>query len=731
MSRTPKDVVDQVSRARAQSASEAFWSILERRTSRRRVLRGAAVATTVSALPIGLTGCADHDVLEPGEAQDRLGGKPAAPELVFTAVAKGLHDYVRVPSGYRAQVLTSLGDPIHASTAAYGNDGTQGDFASRIGDHGDALAYFPHPKESQNPALGYLVQNHEALTDVYLHAKGPTHSPMLDKKATGARPLAEVIKEQEAHGVSLVKIAREEGGTWRVLRDFPGNARWHVNTPMELTGPARGTAQLMTKLFPHGDGAVGTLNNCASGKTPWHTYVTCEENWNTYFTRGDDAAVDAARDAKLKRYGLAAKNVDAATETAPANYRGWDRAEGGSDLQARFDCTARAAAASADFRNEPNHFGWVVELDPYRSDRPARKRTALGRFFHEGACFAPAKAGKPVVVYMGDDSRNEYIYKFVSKRPWDPAFASLGLEAGDHYLDEGTLYVARFDDDGHGAWLPLTRENPALWGFADLADILVNARAAADALGATKMDRPEWGAVHPLTGELYMTLTNNSTRGVGTGPAVDAVNPRSYEDLKGETKQTGNVNGHIVRLREQDDASHALGFQWDVYVFGAQADADASTINLSGLGEDNDFSSPDGLFFDARGVLWIETDDGAYTDVTNCMLLAAVPGRVGDGGEAQVGARKTYLGKAPTSSTLRRFLVGAKGSEITGIDMTPDRRALFVGIQHPGENGTLEKLESTWPSRTTDDASLPGAPGNRPRSTTIVITREDGGEIGT
>ncbi|MET0342134.1 MAG: PhoX family phosphatase [Polyangiales bacterium] len=714
-----------------------FSSILARRASRRSVLRGAAVATTAAALPLGLTGCGDHDVAAESDGlSGALGGsrdpdrRDAPLKLGFTAVAKGLHDYVRVPTGYRAQVLTALGDPIHAGTAPYANDGTQHDFASRIGDHGDALAYFPFPKHTASAGLGLLVQNHEALTDVYLHAAGPTHSPILDKTATEKRPLAEVAKEQEAHGVSLVKIARDGAGKWKVLRDYPGNARWHVNTPMTLSGPARGSAQLVTKLSPGADVAHGTLNNCGNGKTPWHTYLTAEENWNTYFTRGDDAALDAARDARLKRYGIAANNVDPVAKTAPSNYRGWDRADGGGDLQARFDCTAKGAAARDDFRNEPNHFGWVVEIDPYRAERIAKKRTALGRFAHEGAWFGPVTAGEPLVVYMGDDSRNEYVYKYVSDKPWDPADAGRGHEAGDAYLDHGTLYVARFLDDGTGAWLKLSTDNPALARFADLADILVNARVAADAVGATKMDRPEWGAVHPRTGEFYLTLTNNSLRGT-TGPAVDGANPRSYEDGKGETKQTGNVNGHIVRLREDGDAQAATAFRWDVYVFGAQADADPRTVNLSGLTDANDFSSPDGLFFDGRGVLWIETDDGAYTDVTNCMLLAALPGRVGDGGARTVGATTTQIGAAPTADTLRRFLVGVPGSEITGIDMTPDHTSLFVSVQHPGEAGDLTTLQSTWPSRTTDDAGVPGAAGNRPRTATIVITREDGGEIGT
>lgn len=720
---------------------DTFWSVFERRLSRRGLLHGGAVA--VAALPLGVTGCTgselldEHDLIADrpkanGDKDAPKGGhtRPRAPtRLGFAAVAKGLQDHVRVPPGYRAQVLTALGDPIDPHTKAYANDGTQGEFARRIGDHGDALSYFAYPKGSRSSTFGLLVQNHEALTDIYLHEKGPTNSPMLDKTATAARPLAEVIKEQEAHGISVLKIAKSHAGKWSVQRGFSGNARWHVNTPIALAGPACGGKQLITKLSPSADVSYGTLNNCGNGVTPWATYLSGEENFATYFARGDDAAADAARDQRLARYGIPAKNVDPAAKVAPGNYRAWDRAEGGGDLQKRFDCSATGTEARQDFRNEPNHFGYVVELDPYRPHLTAKKRTALGRMAHEGAWFGPVVPGKPVVVYMGDDARNEYVYKFVSDARWDPRDAARGLEAGDTYLDAGKLYAAHFADDGTGTWLLLSKENPALSHFEDLADIVVNVRAAADAVKATKMDRPEWGGVNPKTGEFYVTLTNNSTRGT-TGPAVDAANPRSYEDLKGTTAQTGNVNGHIVRLREAGDDVTATAFRWDVYLFGAQADADPARVNLSGLTDDNDFSSPDGIWFDPRGVLWIQTDDGAYTDATNCMLLAALPGEVGDGGEALAGNQKTFLGKRPTSDTLKRFLVGVPGCEITGIDMTPDHTAMFVNVQHPGETGTLTTFQSNWPSRESDDACRVGEAGSRPRTATIVITREDGREIG-
>jgi uncharacterized protein len=651
---------------------------------------------------------------EEGEtpAEDPPTPPPERPVLGFTPVSKGLQDFVKVPEGYVAFVLTAVGDPIDSDTSDYANDGSDGDFAQRIGDHGDALVFFPFPKGSGSSTQGLLVQNHEAISDDYIHSQGPTNGRGLE----APRPLDEVIKEQEAHGISLVMVTRDLGAPWAVDRTFSGNRRWHVNSEFSLSGPAVGSVQMITRLAPAADRAYGTLNNCGNGYTPWGTYLSGEENWAAYFARGADAGVVPGRDERFARYGITANNFSVDSGRAPFNYRGWDRVEGGEDLQARFDATATADAASDDFRNEPNHFGWVVEVDPYDPEQIGRKRTALGRCSHEGAWFGPVAAGQPVAVYMGDDSRNEYLYKFVSAALWDPADATAGIAAGDKYLGEGTLYAARFAEDGSGEWVALSTDNPALASFADLADIVINARLSADAAGATPMDRPEWGSVDPLTGEFYVSLTNNTGRGSGT--AIDAANPRS-----------NNANGHILRLRETGDQVSATRFGWDIYLFGAPANADASTVNVSGLNNDNDFSSPDGLWFDARGVLWIQTDDQAYASVTNCMMLAAVPGRVGDGELRTIGAQTTHVGRAATSDNVRRFLVGVPGCEITGVDMTPDYTTLFVGIQHPGEAGNLSNFQSNWPAASGADATLPGEPGNRPRSATIAIMRLDGGAI--
>ena len=313
--------------------------------------------------------------------------------------------------------------------------------------------------------------------------------------------------------------------------------------------------------------------------------------------------------------------------------------------------------------------------------------------------------------------------------------------------------MAKFNADGSGNWVELTIADAliagyATYAFADQADVLVNARLAADALGATKMDRPEWCAVHPGTGEIYYTLTNNSNRKVQPAAgqqAVDAANPRSYLDPDLNTGAPENRNGHIVRIREAGGEAGATTFNWDVYLFGSQANGDPALVNLSGLTGDQDFSSPDGLWFSqSTGLCWIQTDDGAFTDATNCMLLAGVPGSVGDGAKTTLNHPiaggtvpvDTYVGKKPTADTLRRFLVGPKDCEITGITETPDGTTLFVNVQHPGETiaaadvADPTKYLSHWPG----NAGYQAAAGNttsRPRSATVAITKNDGGRIGT
>ncbi|UDF02873.1 PhoX family phosphatase [Asticcacaulis sp. AND118] len=664
-------------------------------------------------------------------------------QLGFTAVAKNKNDIVTVPEGYSVSVLYRLGDPILAGVAAYANNGTDTNFAGRAGDHHDGMAFFGlaatgTARDVNNSTRGLLVMNHENITAAYLHPNGPT-------TVAGARPEAEAIKEIEAHGVAIVEVT-QTAGAWSYVQGGALNRRITPNTPMVLNGPARGDALLKTVYSTNGTAARGTINNCANGVNAWGTYLTCEENWAGYFRRGaGDNANRTARDVvALNRYGVSQGAGGAnnwATVTAANTADQWKFSKWNTTVD-----TTKPADGTGDYRNEANQYGWVVEIDPYDVNSVPRKRTALGRMGHEGAWPANFVAGRKPVFYMGDDSRGEYFYKFVSATPWSAADANATdrLAIGDKYLDNGTLYVARFDATGQGVWLPLVFGTGPLtasatpYAFANQADVLINTRLAADAVGATKMDRPEWAAVNPANGEVYLTLTNNNA---ATRPltGTNAANPRHYNDPVGATNNFGNPNGHIIRLREAGDNAESTTFQWDIYAFGAGADLDPTNINISGLDATNDFSSPDGLWFsrssNAGGLvnplLWIQTDDGAYTDVTNCMMLAAMPGRVGDGaartltntGTGGVTATQaTFVGKAP-GMQLRRFLVGPKECEITGIDSTPDGRTLFVNIQHPGENGNAASITSNWP------ASQSGTTSGRPRSATIVITKTDGGVV--
>lgn len=733
------------------SSSNHFNAVLSARLSRRNMLRGGfATAATAVLGGMGLAGCGGSDddpVAPPTTSPTPPAPAPAEKLLAFAAVPKSLADSVSVPAGYTATVLYALGDPLRAGTAAYKNDGTDTDFDNRAGDHHDGMEFFalsatgtPSTTESDR---GVLAMNHEATTDEklsshFLHANGGTTSL--------PRPAVEVDKEVAVHGISVIEV-KKTGTTWATVNDSTFNYRITPLTDVEIGGPARGNSLLFTKYSPNGTRTRGTLNNCGNGRTPWGTYLSGEENWSGYFARS--ATDDAARGndksvTSLRRYGR---------NQGSTSRHGWETG-GADDKYQRWDISKKGASADGtdDYRNEMNGQGYIIEVDAYDKTKLAKKRSALGRFAHESAAFGIATAGQPLAVYMGDDSRNEYIYKFVSAAAWVAADATPAdrMATGDKYLDSGKLYVAKLASDGTGQWIELSMSNPQIqaytaYKFADLADVVVNARLAADAVGATKMDRPEWCSVNPANGEIYYTLTNNSNRNVnatGSSQLVpDSANPRAYTDMKGTSAQNGNPNGHIIRFKEGTGAGAATTFTWDVYLFGAESGADATKINLSSLTADQDFSSPDGLaFLKSTGICWIQTDDGAYTDVTNCMMLAALPGQVGDGAKTTLTYDKadgsklavdTFVGKKASADTLKRFLVGPVGSEITGITETPDGKALFVNIQHPGESTSLAniadptKYTSQWPANAGYGA------GKRPRSATIVITKNDGGRIGT
>jgi secreted PhoX family phosphatase len=577
-------------------------------------------------------------------------------------------------------VLAPWGTPINSGAPAYKAGTASGaDQALQVGSHHDGMHFFPAAGASDD---GFLVINHEYIEPRFMHAvkwKGQklgNEAVVLD--ANGLRDADEVLAEINAHGCSVIRVKKDAAGQWAIADD-PANRRVTGLTPMEIAGPVRGSAHVVTKYSPGGTATRGTINNCAHGVTPWNTYLTAEENWAGYFVNANKDSMPREQ----ARYGVPAE----------ASRYGWEKAAGGGDEFIRFDASAKAGSASEDYRNEPNAFGWIVEFDPANPASAPVKRTALGRFAHEGIVFAPATAGKPVACYSGDDARFEYIYKFVSSKSFDPAAANGAL------LDEGTLYAARFNADGTGEWLALAPGQNGLTpenGFADLADILVNSRLAADKAGATKMDRPEWGAVDPNTGEVYFTLTNNNRR---AQTQVDAVNPRAE-----------NSFGQIVRWRYAGNDHTAAAFNWDLFVLAGNKNSSALFTGKA-LGEDSIFACPDGLWCDPNSRLWIQTD-------------------MGDIGPPFKGVLEPFgtnqmLAADPKTGEVRRFLTGPWGQEVTGVITTPDQKTMFVNLQHPGAHASDEQFAAG-----DYGSSFPDANGTVPRSATLVITRLDGGVIG-
>ncbi|MEM9607120.1 MAG: PhoX family phosphatase [Actinomycetota bacterium] len=623
------------------SGNRPFGEILEASLSRRNFLAGG-MATGAAAFLVGGSG----SLMGAGTAAAGPRGNPGR-LISFDAIAPSVEDAVIVPDGYSTHVIARWGDPIVPSGPAFATDASNSaeEQEHQFGMGHDGMHYFPIGRGKAGSRRGMLVMNHEFTTGNLLFPDGE-ETWDADKTA----------KEQRAHGVAVCEVAQNRRTKeWSVVESRRAR-RIHVQTPMTFSGPAAGHRLLQTDADPDGTTPVGTVNNCAHGSTPWKTYLTCEENFNGYFWNSGEGELTEEQAALFDRYGVSEFGFGYQWASTDDRFR--------ADLNP----------------NETNRFGWVVEIDPMDPDQTPVKRTALGRLKHEGAVVTESRR-KHAVVYMGDDQRFDYIYKYVSARPWRQMTAD-----GVSPLDEGTLYVARFDEDGTGAWLPLvygegplTEEN----GFADQGDVMVKARMAADVLGATPMDRPEWTAVDPKTNDVYCTLTNNTRREEGD---TDAANPRGPNDW-----------GHIIRWTEAgSDNAAPDDFAWDLFVLAGPGDGvDGSTVSA-----DAAFGSPDGLWFDDDGRLWIQTDGRQPVESTDQMLVAD-----------------------PDTGEFKRFLTAVPGCEVTGVVTTPDRRTMFVNIQHPGDAGTPEDptLESSWPDYD----------GTRPRPATVVITKDDGFRIGT
>ena len=604
-----------------------FERLAERAISRRGFLRGSA-ACGASVFVLGAAGTA---------------GRPAraGAGLDFTPVAANGLDTITVPEGFSWHVVARWGDPLwsHGAPFDHATRGTAASQEAALGDNNDGMALFADGGRSV-----LAVNNEYTNLDI----------AFANRKSGKPETADDVRKCKAAHGVSIVEIA--QAGAWGIVQDSPYNRRITPDTPMAITGPARGHDLMKTAADPAGTTALGTWNNCGSGRTPWGTYLACEENFNGYFSSSDP---EFPFTDTHTRYGIEAE----------------DRGYGWAMTDERFDI--------ARHPNEPNRAGYVVEIDPLDPASMPKKRTALGRFKHENAAVTLAADGR-VVVYLGDDERGEFLYRFVS----EGAYA----QGGDNrdLLESGTLFVARFADAGRGEWIALT---PETTGMASPAEVSIHTRQAASAVGATTMDRPEWVAVNPARAEAYCCLTNNKNRGVKPNKGGDAT------PVGGPNPREKNTYGQIVRWMPEGGDHAAAAFAWDLYVVAGNpavhTDARAGSANVTAA---NMFNAPDGIAFDSQGRLWIQTD-----------------GKYSDAGDFAGQGNNTMLLGDPATGEIRRFLVGPRQCEVTGITWSADRKTLFIGIQHPGEKG---------------DSHFPEGGDAAPRSAVVAITRDDGGPIG-
>lgn len=607
-------------------AGNGFDDVVEAAISRRGFMGGALVLGS-GAMVMGPGAV----IPTAAEAASRFGFKPVPSSTANT---------VTLPDGYNWQVLVRWGQPMWSGVSDVDvHTGGTGESQGRsFGDNTDGMALFVHGDKQVLAINNEYIQNKVLL-----------------KNRDGGMPanVDDANKIKRAHGVSVIEAA-EKNGKWKVVVDSPYNRKITMETEMRLSGPAAGHSLLKTPADPGGTKVFGTQNNCANGRTPWGTYLTCEENFNGYFGSTDP---DHSIPDTQKRYGIFNES----------RY-GLER------FDERFDLSKNP--------NEPHRFGYVVEIDPLDPNSTPVKRTALGRFKHENAELTLALDGR-VVVYSGDDERGEFLYRYVSDNPF--------TEGGDNsrLLDEGTLYVAKFSEDLKGEWMPLT---PATTGM-DEAEIYIHTRQAASAVGATTMDRPEWITTNPLRAEAYCALTNNKNRGIKPNAGGDPT------PVGGPNPREANNYGQIVRWRPAGGDHASDTFEWDLYVMSGNPDVHSDEYGGSrNVNSGNLFNSPDGLGFDSRGVLWIQTDgnfsnEGDFAGMGNNQMLAGDP----DTGE------------------IVRFMTGPKECEVTGLTWSADRRTMFVGIQHPGED---------------DNGAFPDGPGTLPRSCVIAIKRDDNAVIG-
>ena len=631
--------------------NRTMGEIIAARFSRRGFLKGSlavsAIAVTVSPLAL----------MSADEARAAEGGSA----FTFDEVEAGIDDKHHVAAGYDADVLLRWGDPLFADAPDFDPARqTAAAQARQFGYNNDFVGYIPL---EGSPEHGLLVVNHE-YTNPHLMFPGIVKVVEKDgKKALELAPLSkdQVDIEMAAHGGTIVEI-RKEGGKWQVVRDGKLNRRVTVNTEMALSGPVAGHDRVKTNADPSGAKVFGTVNNCAGGVTPWGTYVMAEENIHGYFS---GALPEGHKETE--------------------NYKRLGIPEGSYEWGAHYDRFDLAKEP-----NEANRFGWIVEVDVADPNSTPKKRTALGRFKHEGAESIVARDGR-VVFYLGDDERFDYVYKFVTAGKFDPANPA----ANKDLLDEGTLHVARFAEDGGVEWLPivfgqgpLTAEN----GFASQADVLIETRRAADLLGATKMDG--------VNGKVYVMLTNNTKR---KDDQVDAANPRAK-----------NAFGHMIEIAEDGGDFAATKGKWEVLLkCGDPSVADVGASFSTATTANGWFGMPDNCAVDSAGRLWVATDGNNAKETGRTDGLWAVDT------------------EGPARATSKLFFRVPVGAEMCGPQFAPDDKTAFVAVQHPGDGGTdwepfgrpsyYEDLSTRWPDFKPDMPVRPAV---------VAITKQDGGKIG-
>ncbi|OKH61495.1 phosphatase [Mycobacterium sp. SWH-M5] len=638
------------------SDNEYFGDIVAQ-MSRRSMLRAAGVTVLAVGAGSALAACGADE--QPG-ATPTSSPEPAAtpPGLRFDAVAPNSEDAVIIPQGYRQQVVIAWGDPVLPDAPPFDIAAQTADAQRKqFGFNNDFAALMPIPGQ-RNRFL--LVTNFEYVTPQFMFSGYDPEAPTRDQFDI----------EIAAMGMGVVEVERAGDGA---LRPVMGryNRRITADTPFTLTGPAAGTDFVKTAADPTGRTVAGTFANCAGGVTPWGTVLSGEENFHGYFGAPADApAPKPVEGDRFDRYGI---------ELQPSELR-WE------SFDPRFDLTVTP--------NEVNRFGYVVEVNPWDPGSTPVKHSALGRFKHEGATIHVTADGR-VVAYTGDDERFDYMYKFVADKSVAPGWENdpTAMAHNMSILDEGTLYVAKLGSDipaeeidgtgklpssgsfrGTGTWIPLLRSGPDGTGESlvegmTAAEVAVFTRFAADKAGATKMDRPEDFEANPLTGKVYVALTNNDKRGTDGEPAADAANPRSE-----------NKNGQILEITDNHTGTD---FTWDLLL--VCGDPDAADTYYAGFDKSavSPISCPDNLAFDRHGNLWISTDGNAL-GANDGLFAVALDG--------------------PNRGETKQFLSVPLGAETCGPVVTDD--VVTVCVQHPGESDdhSLDNPLSHWPGGRTTPA---------------------------